>query len=113
MIDTQYCPHCKRPVGAIGTVRPDRCYGDCKRHPFLGPEFASALTEAGHSLTVLKAMVVMATKMFPEGHPERLFVEWLAEHHGNLPQGCRDLGVEPPPLGPRLLPRIKEWLCRH
>lgn len=73
----------------------------------MDPEFARLLTEAGRSKTVLEAMVVMS-KIFPEGHPERLFVEWLAEHHGDLPQGCRDLGIEPPEPGPRLFMRIKD-----
>ncbi len=50
----------------------------------------------------------MAQMIYPEGHPERLFLEWLHQWEGNLKEGIISLGIQAPPKGPKLLTRIKE-----
>lgn len=60
------------------------------------------------SRTVLEAMVALSRQVFPEGDPEQLFMNWVAENRGRLEIACRDLGIEPPPPGPNLFRRIKE-----
>lgn len=53
-------------------------------------------------------VLAMAKAAFPEGHPEILFAEWLMENHGQIPQACANLGIEPPEPGPKLYQRLKD-----
>lgn len=53
-------------------------------------------------------LMLMARGIYPEGHPERLFLEWVHQWEGNIKEGIESLGIEPPPQGPKLLARIKE-----
>ncbi|MCA9941293.1 MAG: hypothetical protein KC418_21780 [Anaerolineales bacterium] len=74
---------------------------------FLSPPFARLLNDVARCGTVLEAMAVLAMTL-PENDPERLFVAWLVENHQDMRQGCRNLGIQPPAQGPRLLERLRE-----
>lgn len=69
-----------------------------------------AATEAGEEITQGQLATELAQAVWPEGHPKRLFYEWLreGEEPHDIPSACRALGVEPPTPGPRLLARLEE-----
>lgn len=49
----------------------------------------------------------MAQATYPEGNPDRLFLEWMHQWEGQIKKGVESLGLELPPEGPNLLARIK------
>lgn len=50
----------------------------------------------------------MAQMIYPEGHPDRLFLEWLNQWEGKIKEGVESLDLEAPTPGPKLLERIKQ-----
>lgn len=48
--------------------------------------------------------------ILPEDNVERKFVEWVVENKDDLPTACRELGVEPPEEGPKLLQRLRNLI---
>lgn len=49
-------------------------------------------------------MLASTQALYPPGHPERCFVEWLNDNQGRLAEAGAELGVLP---GPRLYSRLK------
>lgn len=58
-------------------------------------------------LNTKAGLLLAASKLLPEGDPERLFIEWIHANRGRIKAACQELGVEPPPEGPDLFDRLK------
>lgn len=51
---------------------------------------------------------LMASRAARPGTVEDIWNIWIYDNRHRLEQAIRDLGLEPPPVGNRLVPRIKE-----
>jgi len=74
---------------------------------------AIAAAETGEQVTRGQLATELAQAVWPEGHPKRLFYEWLREAAvaHDIPAACRALGVEPPEPGPGLVARLEELVA--
>jgi len=64
--------------------------------------------QASEDETVGAMMLAMVQVALPPDDPERLFLEWVSENIGHLPEACEELGVAALEPGPRLAERLKD-----
>ena len=60
------------------------------------------------AITQCEAMLALAQAVYPPGHSEVRFAQWMVDNQGQIQEAITELGIEPPKPGPDLYRRLKE-----